>query len=30
MGHVRLGVLPRTRAWKEVVELIAIRLCPHE
>ena len=23
MGHVRLGVLPRTRAWKEVVELIA-------
>ena len=23
MGHVRLGVLPRTKAWKEVVELIA-------
>lgn len=23
MGHVRLGVLPRTRAWKEVVGLIA-------
>lgn len=23
MGHVRLGVLPRTKAWKEVVGLIA-------
>jgi len=23
MGHVRLGLLPRTRAWKEVVGLIA-------
>ncbi len=23
MGHVRLGILPRTRAWKEVVGLIA-------
>lgn len=23
MGHVRLGVLPRTRAWQEVVGLIA-------
>ncbi len=23
MGHVRLGLLPRTRAWKEVIGLIA-------
>ncbi len=23
MGHVRLGTLPKTRAWKEVVNLIA-------
>lgn len=23
MGHVRLGTLPRTRAWKNVIELIA-------
>lgn len=23
MEHVRLGVWPRTKAWKEVVELIA-------
>lgn len=22
MGHVRLGLLPRSRAWKEVVGLI--------
>ena len=22
MGHIRLGLLPRTRAWKEVVGLI--------
>ena len=23
MGHIRLGLLPRTRAWKEVIALIA-------
>ena len=23
MGHVRLGILPKTRAWKNVIELIA-------
>lgn len=23
MGHVRLGILPKTRAWKDVIELIA-------
>lgn len=25
MGHVRLGTLPKTRAWKDVIELIANR-----
>jgi len=23
MGHVRLGTLPKTRVWKNVIELIA-------
>ena len=24
MGHIRLGQLPRTRKWRDVVELVAV------
>ena len=28
MGHVRLGKLPRTRKWREVVDLLAAGVGP--